>query len=51
LKNTIKPKNVEDITKLLAGLKKLSKADPSLEVLNINGDIVLGTCGEVHLQR
>jgi translation elongation factor EF-G len=35
----------------MQGLKKLNKADPSVEVFNVNGDLVIGTCGEVHLQR
>ena len=38
--------------KLIQGLKKLNKADPAIEVITQqNGEILIGTCGEVHLQR
>ena len=35
---------------MLEGLKKLNKSDPSVDVyVEQKGDIVLSTCGEVHL--
>ena len=44
--------NLEDYPKLIDGLKKINKADPSVEVYaQENGDIILATCGEVHLER
>lgn len=34
------------------GLKKLNKFDPSVEVSMLaNGDVILATCGQVHLER
>lgn len=43
---------IEDNARLIQGLRKLNKADPSLEVYaQENGEIVVGTCGEVHLER
>jgi translation elongation factor EF-G len=50
LKVSINSKNLEDQPKLIEGLKKLNKSDPSVEIYSHeNGDIILGTCGEVHL--
>ena len=40
-----------DQSKLIEGLKKLNKSDPSVEIYSENGNLILGTCGEVHLQR
>ncbi|KAJ1639153.1 hypothetical protein T492DRAFT_939090 [Pavlovales sp. CCMP2436] len=37
---------------LQAGLRQLNQADPSVEVSHLDsGELVLGTCGEVHLER
>ena len=37
---------------MVDGLKKLNKSDPSVEVyVERSGDIILSTCGEVHLER
>lgn len=37
---------------MLEGLKKLNKSDPSVDVfIEQSGDIVLSTCGEVHLEK
>jgi translation elongation factor EF-G len=34
----------------MEGLKKLNKSDPSVDVyIESTGDIILNTCGEVHL--
>lgn len=48
----MKTQNLEDYPKLIDGLKKLNKSDPSIEVYaQENGDVVISTCGEVHLER
>ena len=50
LKVSVSTPNFEDNHKMLEGLKKLNKSDPSVDVyVEHNGDIVLSTCGEVHL--
>jgi ribosome assembly protein 1 len=50
LKVSITTPNFENSHKMLEGLKKLNKSDPSVDVyIEQNGDIVLSTCGEVHL--
>ena len=52
LKVTLSTLILDDMPKLVEGLKKLNKADPSVEIYTQeSGDIVLSTCGEVHLQR
>jgi len=52
LKVSVKTETLEDYPKLIDGLKKLNKSDPSLEVYaQENGDVILATCGEVHLER
>ena len=52
LKVSLKTQTLEDYPKLIDGLKKLNKSDPSLEVYaQENGDVILATCGEVHLER
>lgn len=44
------PKFLDDYPKLIEGLKKLNRSDPSVEVYTKeNGDLVLSCCGEVHL--
>lgn len=38
--------------KLLEGLKKLNRSDPSIDIYTeANGDIILNTCGQVHLEK
>lgn len=52
LKVSLKTETLEDYPKLIDGLRKLNKSDPSLEVYaQENGDVILATCGEVHLER
>jgi len=52
LKVAVTTPNLQHAGKLIEGLKKLNKSDPSIEVsLAKNGDIILSTCGEVHLER
>ncbi|CAD8157110.1 unnamed protein product [Paramecium pentaurelia] len=52
VKTMIMPTQQEDQPKVLQAIKKLYKCDPSLDVQALDsGEIVLGTCGEVHLQR
>lgn len=48
----IEPKNPSKMNELLKGLKLLNQADPCVEVfVQENGEHILGTAGEVHLQR
>jgi ribosome assembly protein 1 len=36
----------------LAGLRKLNNSDPSVDVIvEGSGDIILNTCGQVHLEK
>lgn len=52
LKVTIDPISVDDLPKLLAGLALLQVADPAVSLSRHEaGEIVLGCCGEVHLER
>lgn len=52
LKVSISTPNLENMGKVVEGLKKLNKSDPSVEVyVETTGDIILNTCGEVHLER
>lgn len=52
LKVAVTTPNLQQMPKLIDGLKKLNKSDPSIEVsIAKNGDIILSTCGEVHLER
>jgi len=44
--------SIEDMAKLVEGLKILNKCDPSIIVYAMQtGDLVVGTCGQVHLER
>ena len=37
---------------MLSGLKKLNRSDPSVDVYaEENGDLILNTCGQVHLEK
>jgi ribosome assembly protein 1 len=52
LKVSINTELIEDYPALVEGLKKLNKSDPSVEVYTSSkGDLILSTCGEVHLER
>lgn len=52
LRVAVEPKNLQDMPKLLAGLKLLNQADPCVQVLiQETGEHVLLTLGEVHLER
>ena len=52
LKVNISTPDIEDNQKMVEGLKKLNKSDPSVEVyIEKNGNIALSTCGEVHLEK
>lgn len=49
---SIEPKNPSKIQDLLKGLKLLNQSDPCVEIyVQSNGEHVLCTAGEVHLQR
>ena len=52
MKVAIEPENLHDMAILVQGLKKLDRADNSVEVYTEeNGEHVLVVCGEVHLER
>lgn len=52
LKVAIRSQNLSEQPSLIQGLKRLNKSDPSVEVYTqSNGDIILATCGQVHLER
>lgn len=52
LRVAVEPKNLQDMPKLVAGLKLLNQADPCVQVLiQETGEHVLLTLGEVHLER
>ncbi|XP_063701820.1 elongation factor-like GTPase 1 [Culicoides brevitarsis] len=52
LRVAVEPKNLQDMPKLLAGLKLLNQADPCVQVLiQETGEHCLLTLGEVHLER
>ncbi len=52
VKVAIEAKKLSEMEKLAEGLKRLNKADPSVEVyLTDSGEYILCTCGEVHLQK
>ena len=41
-----------DMNQLRLGLEKLNRADPSVEFyISKNGEFILSTCGEVHLEK
>lgn len=46
LKVSVSTPNIEDNKKLIEGLKKLNKSDPSVEVyISTTGDLILNTSG------
>lgn len=46
LKVALTTASLDDQPKLIDGLKKLNKSDPSVEVFTMaNGDVILATCG------
>jgi ribosome assembly protein 1 len=49
----LEPENPRDLEKMIEGLKMLERADPCAvyEVLPESGEHVLGTAGELHLER
>lgn len=50
LKVSVTTPNIEDNQKMIDGLKKINRTDPSVDVYaEPTGDIILNTCGEVHL--
>ena len=52
MKVSVSTPNIQDNNKLLDGLKKLNKSDPSVEVyISTTGDLILNTSGEVHLEK
>jgi len=47
----VSPKNASELPKLVEGLKKLSKSDPSVQCfLNENGDHIVAGVGELHIE-
>ncbi len=52
VKVAIEAEKLADMDKLAEGLKKLNRAEPSVEVyLTESGEYILCACGEVHLQK
>ncbi|XP_058824984.1 elongation factor-like GTPase 1 [Topomyia yanbarensis] len=52
LRVAVEPKNIQDMPKLVRGLKLLNQADACVEVrIQESGEHVLLTLGEVHLER
>jgi len=52
LKVSVSTEDIKDGPKLLEGLKKLNRSDPSVDVYTEGtGDIILNTCGQVHLEK
>lgn len=52
LKVSLKTENLQDMSTLIAALKKVLMADPVVEVYyNEIGDLIIETAGEVHLER
>lgn len=48
----VKAKNVQDLPKLIEGLKSLAKADPLVQCYTVEetGEHILAGCGELHLE-
>lgn len=48
----VKPKNVQDLPKLIEGLKSLAKADSLVQCYTVEetGEHILAGCGELHLE-
>jgi len=52
VKVAIQTKIINEMDKLKEGLAKLNKADPSVAYFtNAKGELILSTCGEIHLER
>lgn len=52
VKVAIEAESLGDMEKLKLGLSKLDRADPSVQFyINSQGEYILSTCGEVHLDR
>lgn len=52
IKVTIEPKLLMESAELIKGLELMSRADPSVEFnINKQGENILSTCGEVHLEK
>lgn len=49
---SIVSEDVKEMPVLIEGLKKLNKSDPAVDYyVQDNGEHILVTCGEVHLER
>lgn len=48
----VRPKNIQDLPKLLEGLKSLAKADSLVQCFTVveTGEHILAGCGELHLE-
>lgn len=52
VKVSIEPEELAQMPQLELGLQKLNRADPSVEYfITKQGEHVLSTCGEVHLEK
>jgi elongation factor 2 len=46
----VSAKNPADLPKLVEGLKKMSKSDPLVQVINTETEHIIAGCGELHLE-
>jgi elongation factor 2 len=46
----VSAKNAADLPKLVDGLKKMSKADPLVQVISTETEHIIAGCGELHLE-
>ncbi len=46
----VNAKNPADLPKLVEGLKKMSKSDPLVQVINTDTEHIIAGCGELHLE-
>ncbi|GMM30530.1 GTPase [Martiniozyma asiatica (nom. inval.)] len=52
LHSTLEPVRLKDLNKLINGVRKLNLADPCVRgYVNENGEVILETAGELHLER
>ena len=52
LRVAVEPEDLMDMEKLREGMRLLNVADPCVEIMDTaTGELVLGACGEVHLEK
>ncbi|KAK2612712.1 translation elongation factor 2 [Conoideocrella luteorostrata] len=50
VRRSVKPKNAQDLPKLVEGLKRLSKSDPCVLVITGKNEHIVAGAGELHLE-